>query len=75
MVMREPWAVTICCSLVPANWPRIACVMADGGCIVRLYINMLEVVAMMVLSSPKAASLGTDRYRLYMQGLATFNQL
>lgn len=47
-VSRDPEAVTICCSFVPANWPRIACVMADGGCMVREYMNMDEVVAMTV---------------------------
>jgi hypothetical protein len=46
MVSFDPDAVTICCSLVPANWPRIACVTAVGGWIVREYMNMFEVVAM-----------------------------
>lgn len=46
MVSREPEAVTICCSLVPANWPSIACVTEVGGWMVKLYMNMLEVVAM-----------------------------
>ena len=45
IVSREPEAVTICCSFVPANWPSMACVMAVGGWMVRLYMNMLEVVA------------------------------
>jgi hypothetical protein len=33
--------------LVPANWPRIAWVMAVGGWIVKEYMNICEVVAMM----------------------------
>jgi hypothetical protein len=45
MVNFEPDAVTICCSLVPANWPRMAWVIAVGGWIVREYINICEVVA------------------------------
>ena len=45
MVSREPDAVTICCSFVPANCPRIACVIDVGGCIVSEYMNMLEVAA------------------------------
>lgn len=52
MVSRDPEAVTICCSLVPANWPRIAWVIAVGGWIVREYINMEEVVAMMFPLQP-----------------------
>jgi hypothetical protein len=47
-VRREPEAVTICCSFVPANCPRIAWVMAVGGCTVKLYINIDEVVAMVL---------------------------
>ena len=46
MVIRGPDAVTICCSFVPANCPRIACVIAVGGCMVREYMNIDEVVAM-----------------------------
>lgn len=46
IVKREPEAVTICCSFVPANWPSIACVMAVGGWMVSEYMNMEEVVAM-----------------------------
>ena len=38
----------ICCSFVPANWPRIVCVMAVGGWIEREYMNMDDVVAMML---------------------------
>ncbi len=45
-VRRDPDAVTICCSFVPPNWPRIAWAIADGGCMVREYMNMDEVVAM-----------------------------
>jgi len=45
MVSRDPEAVTICCSLVPANWPRIACVIAEEGWIVKEYMNMDDVVA------------------------------
>lgn len=52
MVSRDPEAVTICCSLVPANWPSIAWVMAVGGWIVREYMNMDEVVAMMLPLQP-----------------------
>ena len=46
--------MTICCSFVPANWPNIACVMEEGGWIVKAYINMDDVVAMIVDSSPRA---------------------
>lgn len=45
-VRREPEAVTICCSLVPENWPSNACDIVVGGWIVNEYRNMLEVVAM-----------------------------
>lgn len=34
-VRRDPEAVMICCSLVPENWPRMACVTDEGGWIVR----------------------------------------
>lgn len=47
---RDPEAVIICCSFVPANCPRIVCVMAVGGCTVKLYINMEEVVAILLSS-------------------------
>lgn len=47
MVSFEPEAVTICCSFVPANWPRMAWVIAVGGWIVREYINICDVVAML----------------------------
>ena len=47
MVSFDPDAVTICCSFVPANWPRMAWVMADGAWMVSEYINRDEVVAMM----------------------------
>lgn len=47
MVSRDPEAVTICCSFVPANWPKIACVIADGGCIVSEYMNIDDVVAIL----------------------------
>ena len=43
---RDPEAVTICCSLVPANCPRIAWFIAVGGCMVKLYMNIEDVVAM-----------------------------
>ena len=46
MVSLEPDAVMTCCSLVPENWPRTACVIAVGGWIVREYMNICEVVAM-----------------------------
>lgn len=57
MVSRDPDAVTICCSLVPANWPSIAWVIAVGGWIVREYMNIDEVVAMMLSLQPKAVRL------------------
>lgn len=50
MVSREPEAVTICCSLVPANCPSIVCVMEEGGWIVREYMNMLDVAAILLAS-------------------------
>lgn len=37
----------ICCSFVPANCPSIASEAAVGGCKVREYMNMDEVVAML----------------------------
>jgi hypothetical protein len=46
-VMREPLAVRICCSLVPVNCPTMAWCKAVGGLMVREYMNMEEVVAMM----------------------------
>ena len=46
-VRREPDAVMICCSLVPENWPRMACVTEVGGWMVSEYRNMLEVVAIL----------------------------
>ena len=46
IVSFEPDAVTICCSFVPANCPKIVLVIAEGGCIVKLYKNRFEVVAM-----------------------------
>ncbi|KAK0621372.1 PXA domain-containing protein [Bombardia bombarda] len=45
-VRREPEAVMICCSLVPENCPRRACVIVVGGWIVNEYRNMFEVAAM-----------------------------
>lgn len=54
MVIREPDAVTICCSFVAANCPSIACVMEVGGCIVREYMNIEDVVAIAGTSSPEA---------------------
>lgn len=56
-VIRDPEAVTICCSFVPANCPRIACVIEVGGCMVREYMNIDEVVAMAQSSSPEAIGL------------------
>ena len=47
MVSFDPDAVTICCSFVPANCPNTACVIAEGGCMVKLYMNMELVVAML----------------------------
>lgn len=47
MVSFDPDAVTICCSFVPANCPNTACVIAVGGCIVKLYMNIELVVAML----------------------------
>jgi hypothetical protein len=47
MVSFDPDAVTICCSFVPENCPNIACVIAEGGCMVKLYMNMELVVAML----------------------------
>ncbi len=46
MVSFDPEAVMICCSFVPANCPSTADVIAEGGCIVKLYMNMELVVAM-----------------------------
>ena len=45
MVSLEPDAVTICCSFVPANCPKIACVTDVGGWMVREYMNIELVVA------------------------------
>jgi hypothetical protein len=47
MVSFDPDAVTICCSFVPENCPNTACVIAEGGCMVKLYMNMELVVAML----------------------------
>ena len=47
MVRSEPEAVMICCSFVPANCPNIACVIAEGGLMVKAYMNIEDVVAMM----------------------------
>ena len=47
IVRRDPEAVTICCSFVPANCPRIAWVIDEGGWIVREYMNMLDVAAIL----------------------------
>ena len=55
-VRREPEAVMICCSLVPENWPRMACVIVDGGWIVKEYRNMLEVVAILTSRSQMACA-------------------
>lgn len=51
MVSFDPDAVTICCSLVPENCPRTADVIADGGCIVKLYMNIELVVAIFAVQS------------------------
>ena len=48
-VRRDPDAVTICCSLVPENWPRIAWTMVVGGWIVSEYRNIFEVAAMFAI--------------------------
>lgn len=47
-VRRDPDAVMICCSFVPANCPRIDWVIAVGGWTVKLYMNMVEVVAILI---------------------------
>ena len=52
--------MTICCSFVPANWPKMACVMEDGGWIVKEYMNIDEVVAMMVVCWTKMAFDNSD---------------
>ena len=54
MVIRDPDAVTICCSFVPANCPSIACVIEVGGCMVREYMNIDDVAAMAQSLSPEA---------------------
>jgi hypothetical protein len=46
-VRREPQAVTTCCSFVPEKFPGKAFVMEVGDCIVREYINIEEVVAIL----------------------------
>lgn len=46
MVSFDPEAVTICCSFVPENCPNTADVIEEGGWIVRLYMNIELVVAM-----------------------------
>lgn len=56
-VRREPDAVTICCSFVPANCPSIAWVMAVGGLMVKLYKNWFDVVAMFGQRRRKSAQL------------------
>lgn len=60
MVRREPEAVTICCSLVPANCPSIAWVMEVGGWMVSEYMNIDEVVAMLGSCEPEG-----DRRSIY----------
>ena len=52
IVSREPDAVMICCSFVPANCPSMACVIAVGGCMVRAYMNIEDVAAIMVEKRP-----------------------
>ncbi len=59
IVSREPDAVTICCSLVPANCPSMACVIDVGGWIVREYMNMELVVAMIAILPDSAQRLPT----------------
>lgn len=54
MVKREPDAVTICCSFVPANWPSIAWVIEEGGWMVKAYMNIDDVVAIASKGRPKA---------------------
>ena len=56
--------MTICCSFVPANCPRIAWVMAVGGCTVKLYMNMEEVVAMVLQERREPAQLSGFRKRV-----------
>lgn len=65
-VNREPQAVTICCSLVPANCPRMACVTAAGGWMVREYMNIEDVVAMLGCLPGRAP--GLQELRLYTNG-------
>lgn len=68
-VRRDPDAVMICCSFVPANCPRIACVVAVGGWIVKLYMNMEEVVAIVLVVRRKSAQLShlTEEVRVQLQ--------
>ena len=60
MVSFDPEAVMICCSFVPENWPSTADVIEEGGWIVKLYMNMELVVAMLGNARPSPASLVWD---------------
>lgn len=55
-VSREPEAATICCSLVPENWPKTAWVIEVGGWMVSEYKNMFEVVAIFAKVAQKACA-------------------
>ena len=55
-VRREPDAATICCSLVPENWPNTAWVMDVGGWMVSEYKNIFDVVAMFHVVAQKACA-------------------
>lgn len=69
MVSREPEAVTICCSLVPENCPSIVCVIEEGGWIVREYMNMLDVAAIL------SASLQPEGYEFDCKAAASLKYL
>ena len=62
IVSFDPDAVTICCSLVPANCPRIVLVIAEGDCIVKLYMNRFDVVAIAVEAGKVDARPGSPRH-------------
>ena len=53
IVSRDPDAVTICCSFVPANWPSIACVIDEEGWMVSEYMNIEDVVAIVSYCRPR----------------------
>lgn len=72
-VSREPEAVTICCSFVPANCPRMACVTADAGCSVREYMNIEDVVAMSEVLRPGGLNVDKeDTMRVFFTVLYCF---